>query len=115
MKKTFCLSLLAAGAVFTPTYSIAAGPEIWTTECIYITGKSVKANAPCTVKVFARATSATEEWKWDNGTSTIVKMSDKGILVNDQAAEERDASGIIDVEAHCYGLKATDEIYCWGK
>ena len=115
MKKSFCLSLLAASAVFSPTLSIAAGPEIRTTECIYITGKSVKANAPCTVKVYARATSATEEWKWDNGTRTVVKMSNEGILVNDQEAEERNASEIIDVEAYCYAIKATDEIYCWGK
>jgi hypothetical protein len=115
MKKTFYFSLLAAGAIFAQTHSIAAGPEVRTTKCIYITGKSVKANAPCTVKVYARATSASEEWIWDNGTRTIVKMSDKGVLVNNQKAEERNASEIIDVEAYCYGIKATDETYCWGK
>ena len=115
MKKTFYLSLITAGAAFASKQSIAAGPEIQTTECIYITGKSVKATARCTVKVYARATSATEEWEWDNGARTIVKMSDKGILVNDQKAEERNASEIIDVEAYCYRIKATDETYCWGK
>jgi hypothetical protein len=115
MKKLFGLSLLATFAAFALTPSLAAGPEIHTTECVYIVGKSVKANAPCTVKVYATATSATEEWKWNNGTRTNVKMSDKGILVNDQDAEERNASEIMDMEAYCFGIKATNKIYCWGK
>lgn len=115
MKTLFFLALLAASVAFPSTPGFAAGPEILTTECIYITGKSVKANAPCIVKVYATATSATEKWEWDNGTRTTVKMSDQGILVNGREAEERNASEIIDVEAYCFAIKATDEIYCWGK
>jgi len=115
MKKSFCLPLLAALAAFAQTPSFAAGPEIWTTECVHIVGKSVKANAPCTVKVYARATSATEEWEWKNGTRTVIKMSDKGIFVNDRKAVERKTSEIIDMEANCFGIKATNEIYCSGK
>lgn len=115
MKNKFFLSLLAVGAAFAHTPGFAAGPEIRTTQCIYITGKSVKTSAPCTVKVYARATSASEEWAWDNGARTVVKMSGEGISVNDQAAEERKASEIIDVEAYCYAIKATNEIYCWAK
>ncbi|GBE44069.1 hypothetical protein BMS3Bbin10_02154 [bacterium BMS3Bbin10] len=115
MKKALCLSLFAFGAAFAQTPSFAAGPEIRTTKCIYITGKSVKTNVPCTVKVYARAKSATEEWEWDNGTRTVVKMSDKGISVNGREAEERNASKVTDMEAYCYGIKATDEVYCWGK
>jgi len=112
MIKLFCLSLLTLGVAFAQSPSLAAGPEILKSECIYIAGKKVKASAICTVKVYARATSATEEWEWNNGTRTVVKMSDEGILVNGQEAEKRDASEIIDVELDCLGIKATEEIYC---
>ena len=116
MKKTVAFAalgsaLLVVSTAFAQTPGFS-GPEIWAGKCIYITGKSVKTHAPCSIKVYANAFSATEVWEWENGTRTVVKESDKGIFVNDQAAEKRNASGIIDVKANCVGIKATDEIYC---
>lgn len=112
MRKLFCLPLLSAITVFAQTPALAAGPEIWKTECIHIVDKKVKASSPCTVKVYARATSASEEWEWKNGARTTVKMSDEGTFVNGQAAEKRDASEIIDVELDCLGIRGKSEIYC---
>lgn len=115
MKNILPLLLLIFGIVFVQTSSFAAGPEIWKSGCAYFIDKKVKTEAACTVKVYANATSATEEWEWENGNHTVVKMSDKGIFLNGKAAEKIDASEFLDVEeTHCYKIVASGKIYCWG-
>ncbi len=107
--------MLTAGTMSMQTTGFAAGPEVWNTGCAYFLGSEQKALSSCVVKVFANATSATEKWQWDNGNHTIVKMSDKGIYLNDQKAEEYDGSQILDVEeTRCYRIIATNKVYCWG-
>ena len=115
MKKIIAFALLAIAAISVQTPGFAAGPETYKSGCVYIAGTQVKADVPCTVKVYANATSATEVWEWDNGNHTEVKMSDAGITVNGQTAEKFDASEILDVEEPvCYRIKASGKIYCWG-
>ena len=77
MKKTVAFAalgsaLLVVSTAFAQTPGFS-GPEIWAGKCIYITGKSVKTHAPCSIKVYANAFSATEVWEWENGTRTVVK------------------------------------------
>lgn len=112
MSKLFCPSLFAAVFIFAQYPAHAAGPEIWKGECVHIVGKKVKASSPCTVKVYATATSASEEWEWKGGARTSVKMSDAGTFVNGQPAEKRDASEIIDVELDCLGIRGKRDIFC---
>jgi len=115
MKKVTAVALLASAAIFVQTSGFAAGPETYKSGCVYIDGSEVKADVPCTVNVYANATSATEVWEWDNGNHTEVKMSAAGITVNGQAAKKFDASEILDVEEpNCYKIKASGKIYCWG-
>lgn len=115
MNKAIYLLLFALSLIVLKTPGFAAGPEIWKSGCAYIVGKQVKADTTCTVKIYATATSATEVWEWDNGNHTVVKMSDKGILLNGQQAEKYDGTQVIDVEEPtCYRIKNTSKIYCWG-
>ena len=115
MKKLLCVFLIIIGAISIQSSSFAAGPEVWKTGCAYFLGNGRKALSSCVVKVYATATSATEKWEWDNGNHTVVKMSDEGIFVNDQKAEEYDGSQILDIEdTHCYRIKTTSKVYCWG-
>ncbi len=115
MKNMLCLFLVSIGAISMQSSSFAAGPEVWKSGCAYFLGNEQKALSSCTVKVYANATSATEKWQWDNGNHTVVKMSDEGIFVNDQKADEYDGSQILDVEdTHCYKIKSTSKVYCWG-
>jgi len=115
MKKMLFLFLVAVGIASIQTSSFAAGPEVWKSGCAFFVGNEQRALSSCIVKVYATATSATEKWEWDNGNHTVVKMSDAGIFVNDQKAEEYDGSQILDIEdTHCYRIKSTDKVYCWG-
>ena len=38
---------------------------------------AIRSYYACTVEVLANASSASEEWTWDDGTRTVVKMSDR--------------------------------------
>jgi hypothetical protein len=115
MKKLFILPLLFASAVANHTSSNAAGPEVWDATCFYVVDQRVQSEVPCVVKVYASATSATEEWEWQNGAHTVVKMSDEGTFVDGQRADEKMGEEIIGADAYCYALQSADNIFCWSK
>jgi hypothetical protein len=107
--------LVIIGAISIQFTSIAASLEVWISECAYFLGNEQKAPISCVVKVYATVTSATEKWEWDNGNHSVVKMSDDDIFDIDQKAEEFDGKQILAVEeTHCYEIKTTNKVYCWG-
>lgn len=112
MKKLFFLPLLVASAV-AQTPSNAAGPEVWEATCFHVSDHKVRSEVPCVIRVYARSTSATEEWEWQNGTNTVVKMSDEGTFVDGQGADEKIGEELIGADANCYALRLVDEIFCW--
>lgn len=112
LKTLPALSLFLIGT--TPT--LAAGPEVWETACLYHDGTKTVTSTLCTVSVYANATSASEEWQWENGNFTKVETSNTGITVNSKPAEIfEEFWQHIDVEATaCYRIIGSDEFYCWG-
>ncbi len=108
------LSLFLIGA----SPSLAAGPEVWESACLYHDGSNVVASTLCTVSVYANinTSSSSEEWQWDNGNFTKVETNNTGLTVNGKPAEIfEEYWQHIDVEATaCYRFIGTDEFYCWG-
>ncbi|MTI44398.1 hypothetical protein E1178_12345 [Roseibium hamelinense] len=104
-------TLLALG--FSLNVAAAGGPEIWSAICMRISAQEIQKVGPCTIKVIANATSATETWEWSDGARTIIKTAaESHATVNDEAAVEREAPMFVDQDAACLEITAKQLVYC---